>query len=157
MGHFARSRIPPPDFHLRDNGGFDLNMGVDLSGITFFDTLAVSVGALVSLDRIRNVYEGYQTPAGLLTQLLLSYRGIGLQGTYYRGQGHEFLYGDSFYKATEYGRIDFFWQPFRKKNICGKIVFSVHFIEQTIDYSQQILVSIDIGQVKPIRGNQRME
>ncbi len=157
MGHFARPRIAPPDFHLRDNGGFDLNLGVDLSEITFFDTLAISAGALVSLDRIRHVYEGYETPAGLLAQLLISYRGIGMQGTYYRGQGHEFLYGDSFYKATEYGRIDLSWQPFRKKNISAKIVFSVHFIEQTIDYSQQILVSMDIGRIKPVREHQSME
>jgi len=153
MGHFARSRIPPHDFHLRDNGGFDVNLGVDLSGITFFDTLSFSAGALVSLDRIRHVYEGYETPAGLLAQLLMSYKGVGLEGTYYRGQGHEFLYGDSFYKATEYGRMDLFWQPFNKTNVRGKVVFSIHFIEQTIDYSQQIIVSIDIGSNRTIGNN----
>ncbi|KPK82779.1 MAG: hypothetical protein AMS27_14040 [Bacteroides sp. SM23_62_1] len=153
MGHFARPRITPPGFHLRDNGGFDLILGADLSGFTFFDTLTVSAGALVSLDRIRNVYEGYETPAGFLANMLMSYRGIGLQGTYYRGQGHEFLYGDSFYKARGYGRLDLFWQPFKKHNIRGKIEFSVHFIEQTIDYSQQILVSIDIGNTKSLGNN----
>lgn len=157
MGHFARPRIPPPGFHLRDNGGFDLNLGADLSDMTFFDTLTVSAGALVSLDRIRHVYEGYETPAGLLAHILMSYRGVGLCGTYYRGQGHEFLYGDSFYKASEYGRIDLFWQPFKKKNISAKLIFSFHFIEQTVDYSQQILVSIDIGRIKPVRENKRNE
>lgn len=157
MGHFARPRISPPDFHLRDNGGFDLNLGADLSAYTFFDTLSFSAGALVSLDRIRHVYEGYETPAGLLAQLLVGYRGIGLQGTYYRGQGHEFLYGDSFYQAAEYGRMDLSWQPFHEKHVRGKLVFSIHFIEQSIDYSQQILVSIDIGRARTLGDSRKKE
>jgi hypothetical protein len=150
MGHFARPSIPPPDFHLRDNGGFDLNLGADLSHLTFFDTLSISGGLLVSLDRIRGIYDGWETPAGFLAQANLGYRCLGLKGTYYRGQGHEFLYGDSFYKAKEYGRLDFFWQPFKRKNVQGKIVFSLHFIEQSLDYSQQVMISVNIGGSKPL-------
>jgi hypothetical protein len=150
MGHFARPRIPPPDFHLRDNGGFDLNLGADLSGLTFFDTIYVSVGMLVSLDRIRHVYDGWETPVGLITQANICYRGIGVMGVYYNGQGHEFLYGDSFYRAREYGRLDFYWQPFKKSSVKGKVVFSLHFVERTLDTSQQVLVSINIGGKKPV-------
>ncbi len=152
MGHFARPRIPPPGFHLRDNGGFDLNLGTDLSGLTFFDTLYISAGILVSLDRIRGVYNGWETPAGFLTQANICYRGIGVTGVYYRGQGHEFLYGDSFYKAKEYGRMDFYWQPFKKSYIKGKIVFSLHFIEHTLDTSQQLMVYLNFGGSRPISG-----
>jgi len=150
MGHFAQPLIPPPDFHIRDNGGFDLNVGVDFSELTFFDTLNMSGGVLVSLDRIRGVYEGWETPAGFIGQANVSYKGVGLRGTYYRGQGHEFLYGDSFYKAKNYGRMDISWQPFNKSNISAKIVFCIHFIEHSIDYSQQVLVSINIGGSRPI-------
>ena len=150
MGHFAKPKIPPPDFHIRDNGGFDLNLGVDFSKLTFFDTLTLSAGVLVSLDRIRGVYDGWKTPAGFIGQASLSYRGLGLGGTYYRGQGHELLYGDSFYKAKSYGRMDISWQPFRKNNVSAKIAFCIHFIENSIDYSQQVLVSINIGGRRPI-------
>jgi hypothetical protein len=150
MGHFARPRIRPPDFHLRDNGGFDLNLGTDLSNLTFFDTINVSIGVIVSLDRIRGIYDGWETPAGLFTQANLDYRGLGIKGTYYRGQGHEFIWGDSFYKVKEYGRLDFYWQPFKKNNIQGKIVFSLHFIEQSVDYSQQVLISVNLGGSRPL-------
>jgi hypothetical protein len=151
MGHFARPAIPPPDFHIRDNGGFDVNVGVDLSDFTFFDTLNFSVGVLVSLDRIRNVYDGWDTPAGFIGQAKAGYKGLGICGTYYRGQGHEFLYGDSFYKAKSYGRIDFFWLPFRHKNVFTKIAFCIHFIEHSVDFSQQIIVSINLDGRRPIR------
>lgn len=152
MGHFARSRIPPPGFHLRDNGGFDLNFGADFSGMTFFDTLYISIGTLISLDRIRGVYDGWETPAGFISQANLCYKGLGLMGTYYRGQGHEFLYGDSFYRAKEYGRLDLYWQPFKKSYLTGKIVFSLHFIEHSLDTSQQLLVSLNFGGSRQISG-----
>jgi hypothetical protein len=105
---------------------------------------------LVSLDRIRGVYDGWETPAGFFARARLEYRGVGLHGTYYRGQGHEFIYGDSFYKAKEYGRMDIFWQPFKNKNVRGKIIISLHFIEKSLDFSQQVLVWIDIGGNRPV-------
>jgi hypothetical protein len=150
MGHFARPGIRPRGFHIRDNGGFDLNLGADLSDMTIFDTIYVSAGMLISLDRIRHVYDGWETPAGFFAQANICYRGIGVSGTYYRGQGHEFLYGDSFYRAKEYGRLDLSWQPFKKHNVTGKIVFSMHFIEQSLYFSQQVLVSINIGGNSPV-------
>jgi hypothetical protein len=149
-GHYARPDTVSPDFHRRDNGGFDVNLGVDLSNLTFFDTLNISGGALVSLDRIRVVYNGWETSAGFLAQAQIGYRSLGLKGTYYRGQGNVFLYGDSFYKAKEYGRLDVFWQPFKKWNVQGKMVFSIHFIEHKLDYSQQVLISINLGGSKPL-------
>jgi hypothetical protein len=149
-GHYARPDTVSPDFHRRDNGGYNVNLGVDLSNLTFFDTMNISGGVLVSLDRIRVVYNGWETSAGFLAQAHLGYRSVGLKGTYYRGQGNEFLYGDSFYKAEEYGRLDIFWQPFRRKNVQGKIVFSLHFIEQSVKYSQQVLISVNLGGSKPL-------
>ncbi|MBL7112868.1 MAG: hypothetical protein ISS19_13105 [Bacteroidales bacterium] len=142
MGHFARPRILPPDFHLRDNGGFDVAIGADLSEFTFLDTLWISMGSLVSLDRTRSVDDGFQTPAGFLLNAMVSWHGVGLYGTVYQGEGHTFLYGDAFYKAKQYGRLDMFWAPFKSEKVQGKIVFSLHFVEGITDTSQQILVSI---------------
>lgn len=152
MGHFARPRIRPPDYHLRDNGGFDINLGTDFSGLTFFDTAYVSAGVLVSLDRIRGIYDGWETPAGFLAQANICYRGIGINGVYYRGQGHDFLFGDSFYRSKEYGRMDLYWQLFKKSNIRGKIVFSLHFIEHTLDTSQKLIISLNFGRSRQIPG-----
>jgi len=88
------------------------------------------------------VDDGFRTPAGFLLNAMVMWHGVGLFGTVYQGEGHTFLYGDAFYQAKQYGRLDIFWAPFRSEKVQGKIVFSLHFVEGIIDTSQQILVSI---------------
>jgi len=142
MGHFAAKGVPDPDHHLRDNGGFQIDLGADLSGMVFLDTLGFSAGTLVSLDRTRGVDDGWQTPAGFIGQFKAFYKWFGINGLYYQGQGHTFLYGDPFYRLEQYGRLDFFYMPFHNENVSLKINFVLHFAESQIDYSQQILVSM---------------
>jgi hypothetical protein len=142
MGHFAGPGIPDPNHHLRDNGGFDINLGIDLSGATVLDTLSFSIGGLVSLDRTRGVDEGWQTPAGFLGQAHAVYRFAGIRTTLYFGEGHTFLYGDSFYKATSYARIDLFIIPFRSPRVTSKINWGIHLVNGTIDNSQQVQVIV---------------
>jgi len=48
MGHFARKGIPDPDYHLRDNGGFHITIGTNLSDSSPLDSLSFSMGTLVS-------------------------------------------------------------------------------------------------------------
>jgi hypothetical protein len=69
---------------------------------------------------------------------------MGLEGLFYSGEGHTFLYGDPFYRLKKYGRLDIFWAPFRRGPVKGKLNFILHFAEGQIDYSQQILLSIDL-------------
>ena len=144
MAHLAGKGIPDPDFHLRDNGGFNINLGLDLSEKVFLDTLDVKLGGLVSLDRIRGVDHGWQTPAGFLGQLGLGYRSFGLSALYYRGEGHTFFYGDPFYRLKNYGRLDLYFIPFRNEHVNLKIDFAIHFAGGELDYSQQILLSVSV-------------
>jgi len=154
MGHFAAKATPDPEHHLRDNGGFQINLGTDLSEKVFMDSLHFSAGALVSLDRIRGVDDGWQTPAGFIGQFTAFYRWVGINGLYYRGQGHTFLYGDPFYKLDQYGRLDLFYMPFHNKNVSLKINFVLHFAENQVDYSQQILVSFALDGSRPLKNNE---
>jgi hypothetical protein len=144
MAHLAAKGIPDPDFNLRDNGGANVNLGLDLSGYCMLDTLVFKAGGIISLDRIRDDDPVWQTPAGFLGQLSTRYRSIGLDALYYRGQGHTFFYGDPFYKLDSYGRIDLYVMPFRKENISLKINFVMHIARGQLDYSQQLLMSIAI-------------
>ncbi len=143
MGHFAGA-ANWQGHSVRDNGGFDLNLGTDLSGLVPFDTLLISAGALVSLDRDRAVGDTWQTPAGFTIRGMVMWRGLGLEGLYYRGEGHTFLYGDPFYRLKQYGRLDIFWAPFRSGPVRGKLNIAFHFDKGQVDYSQQILLSIDL-------------
>ncbi|RPI46081.1 MAG: hypothetical protein EHM46_01005 [Bacteroidetes bacterium] len=141
MAHLAGKGIPDPGHHLRDNGGFNINLGLDLTDRTFLDSLVLRLGSLVSLDRTRGIDPGWQTPAGYIGQLDLNYGFIGLKGLYYRGDGHTFFYGDPFYRLGNYGRLDLYYMPFRKENVSLKIGIALHFAEGELDYSQQILLS----------------
>jgi hypothetical protein len=90
-------------------------------------------------------------PAGFVARGMVMWKGLGLEGMYYRGEGHTFLYGDPFYRLKQYGRLDIFWAPFRSGTVRGKIDFALHFAEGQIDYSQQILLSIDFDGIRPGR------
>lgn len=151
MGHFAGRGIPVTGERLRDNGGIDINLGVDLSQKVVIDTLQFSAGALVSIDRIRGIDETFQTPAGFLGKFTLMHRGWGLAGTWYKGQGHTFLYGDAFYRLRDYGRLDIFYAPFRSGPVRMKFDFALHFANGELDTSQQILISMVLGGSRPFR------
>lgn len=144
MAHLAGKGIPDPGFHLRDNGGFNINMGVDLSERVLLDSLVLKFGGLVSLDRIRGVDPGWQTPAGFLGQLDVRYKSIGFSGLYYRGEGHAFFYGDPFYRLKNYGRIDLYLMPFSNEHVRLKFDLGLHFAAGELEYSQQILLSVNL-------------
>ena len=150
MGHFAGTALEQNNY-LRDNGGFDLNVGTNLSSLVPLDTLLFHIGTLVSLDRDRQIHNDWQMPAGFTVGGMVMWRGLGLEGLYYRGDGHTFLYGDPFYRLNEYGRLDIFWAPFRSGAVRAKINVIFHFALGQVDYSQQILVSIDLDGVRPGR------
>ncbi len=140
MAHLAGKVVDDPGFHLRDNGGFSVNAGMDLSDLLPLDTLMIKAGTLVSLDRIRGVDPGWQTPAGLLGQFEARYKSFGLSGLYYFGQGHTFFYGDPFYRLNRYGRLDIFLMPLRTDHVNLKVNFILHFARGQLDYSQQLLL-----------------
>lgn len=151
MGHFADRGITDQDLHIRDNGGFFLNMGTALTNVAFLDSLTFSLGTMVSLDRIRGVDDGWQTPAGFLSMFSARYRWLGIHGLYYGGKGHTFLYGDPFYRLKQYGRVDLFYAPFEKGAVQLKFVVGFHFTADQVDYSQQILLSMNLNGSKLIR------
>jgi hypothetical protein len=145
MGHLAGAAIPEPDFHLRDNGGFQVKLGTDLSDKLPMDSLSIGLGTLVSLDRIRGVDDGWQTPVGLIGQFSLQHKWIGLDGLYYYGEGHVFVFGDPFYRLQQYGRLDIYYMPFRNDQVQLRIDVGMHFANGQLDFSQQILLSMLIG------------
>ena len=87
----------------------------------------------------------------MLGQAHVIYKFAGIRTTIYLGEGHTFLYGDSFYKAGFYSRFDVFVIPFKSPNIISRINFAIHFVEGTIDYSQQILISMTLGGNRPLK------
>lgn len=143
MTHFAGPAIPIPGDHIRDNGGLYCGLGLDFSSKTSLDTLVVSSGLCLSYDRLRNVYDT-RLYSGCLTQVTAEYKGFGVKATSYFGEGQVQLNGDGLYSAPLYNRFDFYWRVFQNKYIQGKIEFTLHLVEDMLDFSQSFTIYADL-------------
>ena len=149
MSHLAGTAVYDPEFSLRDNVGYNINLGVDLSRKTLLDSLCISVGILGSFERTRSEGDSWHTPVGFLGQATFLYKFAGLSLTYYTGEGHSLFYGDPFYRLDNYGRLDFFVLPFRKGPAQLKLDVGMHFAQGQVDYSQQLWLTFDLGGTVP--------
>lgn len=144
MSHLAGKGIPEPGFHLRDNGGASVNLGLDASQYLPLDSLSIKAGGILSIDRIRGIDPGFQFPLGFIAQVDAIYKIFGVTGLYYRGEGHTFFYGDPFYRLEKYGRLDLYVLPIHNSRVNLKVNFILHFAENQIDYSQQLLLVLKL-------------
>lgn len=143
MYHHAAPAIPIPDDHLRDNGGLTAVCGLNLSSKLPVDSIFMSSGIGLSFDRIRNVYD-FRTPVGWYSELGAELKGFGIHGSFYLGDSHIIIYGDRFYSSDSYQRIDLYYTKNHSRRISGKLQFSFHFIPGVIDYSQMLVICVDL-------------
>jgi hypothetical protein len=143
MYHYAAPAIPLPDDHLRDNGGLTAVCGLNLSAVLPLDSAFISSGMALSFDRIRHVYD-IRSPVGWYTELNVQLKGFGVHGTCYIGDSHTVIYGDRFYSSTSYQRIDLYYLRNQSGRISGKLQFSLHFVPGIIDYSQMLVIFVNL-------------
>jgi hypothetical protein len=152
MSHLAHSMNDSIEEHIRDNGGFSVRAGIDLSSVTGLDSLAFSAGLLGSYDRIRNVYD-FSVPLGWIGDMEVKYKHIGLHGLIYKGESQVITSGDGFYKSAFYSRVDMYYQV-KTRNIEGRLQFSMHFIPGIMDLSMSFLLRANIeGVIKAHQSN----
>lgn len=132
------------DFPVRDNMVALLQLGSDLSDRWALDSLTVAAGVLGSLDRIRGEYDT-RTPKGFIADLHAAYKSWFVHNTFYKGQAHDVLFGDRFYTKDSYDRLDLGWRPFRKGNVEGFFMFSLHFTPGQVSNQQMIQLRYNIG------------
>jgi hypothetical protein len=149
MSHLAGPARFDPNHSLKDNIGYNINLGVDLSGKTLLDSLCITIGILGSFERTRSEGDDWHTPVGWLGQATFLYKFAGLSATYYTGEGHWLFYGDPFYRLESYGRLDLFVMPFRKGPVQLKLDVGMHFAQGQVDYSQQLWLTFDLGGTIP--------
>lgn len=137
MAHFAGPGVDLNNHHLRDNGAISAMAGLNLSNKISVDTATLSTGFLMSYDRVRSVYD-LRFMWGWLTDLNIIYKGFGLHGVYYRGDGQVIAYGDGFYKSGNYGRLDLSFQKTLLDKIAGKLEFAMHFLPGNLDFSYTV-------------------
>lgn len=133
---------------IHDNGAAMLKIGADLSRLTVLDSLDVSGGGLIAYDRLRGVYD-WQTPKGFIADLYAAYRKFFIVNSFYAGERLPIVYGDRFYTATRYNRIDLGWKPLQYKGLEGRFTFSIHMTPGAVDNQQQFSLRYRIGRSYP--------
>lgn len=144
MFHFAGTAIPDPTDNVRDNGVAYLRIGIDASQKTFFDSLSISISGVKSFERSRGTV-GWGTPQGLILEAIVEYKGIGVNNTYYKGDGHNLDWGDPFYRLKSYNRLDIYFTPLLFNRVKGRFGISMHFAEGTISHQQQFALLVDLN------------
>ena len=150
MFHNAGPGIDIPGDHIQDNGAAAINLGLDLSTKTFLDTLTFKIGGLISFERTRSVSD-WQTPKGYLLELHAGYKRFGFKNSFYKGEGHNLIYGDQFYTAKTYNRADFLYTPIKFKNVTGQFIFSFHFVEGLVDNQQAFSLRYNLSGSKDLK------
>ncbi|WDF78928.1 hypothetical protein PQ469_02775 [Mucilaginibacter sp. KACC 22773] len=149
--HDAGAEIAVPNDNIRDNGAGQIRLGLDFSHKTFLDSLSVEAGGMMSLERVRGV-DGFHKPAGFVANVYLSYNKFALFDEFYKGQGHEITYGDSWFEKKTYNRMDIIWTPFLYNRVKGQFILSFH---QTPGFrmsnQEAFRITVDLGRKTLIR------
>jgi hypothetical protein len=145
LSHLAGAARFNPEHSVLDNFGYNIALGVDLSGKTSLDSLSLQLGMLGSFERSREEGDGWRSPVGFLGQATFLYKFAGVTATFYSGGGHQLLYGDPFYRLESYGRLDLFVLPFRSGPARLRLDLGLHFADGEVDYSQQLWLTVDLG------------
>jgi hypothetical protein len=136
---------------VRDNVLLHPALGVNLAGSTWLDTLRVSVGALVGMERNRLLRPDFSVRKGLLVDLNAGYKGVGLHATSYLGQGLMIDYasmngalywGDPLYRGRSYTRADVFYDVAKLPYVRARINFANHFSEGKYYVEQSLIVRV---------------
>jgi hypothetical protein len=143
--HFAKTRTAGPEEHIRDNIGNSILVGFRSDDLLFFDNFSLSAGTIVSFDRLRTAYN-WKTPAGFFADAQIRYGIFSIDAMIYEGEDHDLMFGDNFFSATNYTRVDGNIQLFDTEIIQGKVQGSIHFIEGEINYSQLFTLILELDQ-----------
>jgi len=157
MYHFAGVIDPEKHTPVRDNGRLWTALGIDLSSKTPLDELNINAGWALGLERDRATNDGWDYRKGLLSEVKVEYRGIGLFNTYYRGDAQskyynefqsELYWGDRLYRATRYDRLDGYVYFFKTDVVKLKFVFTLHFVNSGMFTEQQLYATFDLDNLK---------
>ncbi len=143
--HFAGPRIRIPNDHVRDNGGATLAAGVTLENFWRFDTVQTALGGLGSYDRTRGVTD-WLTAKGGTALFYASAPRFSIRYEQYFGDPHKLDWGDGFFKASRYGRVDMGVVPILHKSVTGRFIYSLHLIDNHIDHQQAFYLTAELGQ-----------
>ena len=143
MYHLAAPGIPVPDDHVKDNGGLSAEAGGG-GRVAFVDSLSLSAGGVVSLDRDRG--DGvWHTPVGGFVRGYAAKGWFALRGAAYSGEPQRLVWGDSFYGLNSFGRVDLIARFVSRRGMEAGFFQSVHFFSGKAGYSQHFVLRAEFA------------
>ncbi|MDR0413494.1 MAG: hypothetical protein LBH61_06830 [Dysgonamonadaceae bacterium] len=163
MLHFAGVMHPEIPEAVHDNGLLLTSLGIDLAPATAFEKLELNAGWTTGLDRDRDIGR-WNTPQGVLSELKIEYRGLGIFNTYYKGDSQQVFYddhsnqlywGDPVYRSTEYNRSDLYVYFIKTNVVKLKFIYSFHFMEGKAYHEQSFYATFDLDNLKNRKNEKR--
>jgi len=152
LWHNAFPKNHDASIHIQDNIALTARLGMNLSSFVKLDSLAFSVGGLVSFSRDRGV-DYWKIPKGIIAEGHIAYKAFYIHNILYIGQSQAIALGDSFYSEGKYNRLDLGWAPFRKSRLSAKLALSLHFTPGAIDNQQTLNLRYNIGAKHKLKDN----
>ena len=145
MFHNAHDKMHLPDQHIEDYFGFALQAGFRIP-----ENLPVQgylkAGLLNSFYRERGVTDGFEISNSFFAEANARYKNFGIKSVMNLGGGHQFIFGDPYYRATNYLRTDFIWYFINYEKVKGKFNWSIHIPDwETVDQQQQLSIIYVFG------------
>lgn len=142
-GHLARTTSADDKNHVRNEGSLLAMIGMDLAELCGIERFDLSSGRVSTF--LHTYQGGYDWNHGWLSQLDIRKGMFGVMGSWYMGDPCTLTYGDRLYNHGDYGRIDFYIDPFRNPHITSKIGWNLHWLPgDGLYHSQQLLIQINL-------------
>lgn len=157
MNHKANYAAPTEREGVCDDILIAPHLGIDFSGPTPFDSLAIRGSYILGIQRYR--MKGLsEMPQGVLLEAFARWRFLGIRNTFYAGGnlmpyyssfGCDLNQGDPFYQATRYNRTDLFIYIVRKSFVNVYFSWNMHKVpNEKLQHQQQLIASFRLSGIK---------
>jgi len=143
--HLAKSRDNDGSQHVNDDLVINPMASLDFSHRTPLDSLRVSAGAIITMERDRGE-ERWRRPAGFVATATVQWRWLQLDETFYTGKGLMPLYpryghllnlGDPYYLYKTYSRTDLTAHIVRNRFVDLNVSLVFHATDKVTGFWQQ--------------------
>lgn len=136
--HNAGRIVREPGVNMEDTMGACFLFGYDFSSHVPLSILTVKTGVLTSAFRNRGNGLDFHINTSSYSEIVVDYKGFGVEAFMKFGNQHHFSHGDNFYNsAKNYVRTRFYFTPIRFKQVEGRFMWSLHFTPGKMDNQQQ--------------------
>ncbi|MGL4332898.1 MAG: hypothetical protein ACRCZQ_02850 [Bacteroidales bacterium] len=144
---------------LIDNGVAYPYAGVDFTPIVpAMKKLYIKGGLMCGLEQVRATGEGFRATPGFQIELEAQWKMIGLKNTFRTGKGmmvnwgkfddeyNTLYWGDPYYRAKNYNRLDLYWQIAKTKYVDFKLQSVFHSDGKVLaDWQQMLTLRVNIN------------